>query len=171
MRTLKSILRTFGRWRRASFLKRRRFFWAVTQIIRIDLCLRWSGLVSARDSLLQRQPPEYLLSNSEPRELARIVNTAARFTIGRRESCLRRSLLLWWLLDSKGIACDLCVGMRSDGNTLKGHAWIELNGSPVNDRKDIRDQYHVLKFGDELSPRTSHTNGMWWRLLKGFPRD
>lgn len=148
---IRSVSRSFTRWSRASKCKRYLFFCTIIEIIRVDLSLRRSGFVVARDKLRRRTPSQLLLSGGEPRELARIVNTAARFVIGRRKSCLRRSLVLWWILDRQGVDCDLRMGMKSDGSCLTGHAWVEIDGIPVNDRKDIRDTYDVLEFGGELS--------------------
>jgi len=149
--SLKSIFRSFERWNGASPLTKRRFIWAAVQIIRVDFRLRRAGFISTRDDLLERRPPQNLLFDATPRELARVINTAARFTIGRRNSCLRRSLLLWWILDNRGIDCDLCMGMKFDGSILTAHAWVEVDGVPINDRKDIREKYDVLDFDGQLS--------------------
>ena len=73
---------------------------------------------------------------SYARNAARIVGIAA----GRgpvRATCLRRSLLLWWLLRYEGIETVLRVGVNRDGGTLHAHAWLEHRGRPLNDVEDI----------------------------------
>ena len=54
-----------------------------------------------------------------------------------RATCLRRSLLLWWLLRRDGIETVLRVGVNRDSGTLNAHAWIEYLGRPLNDADDI----------------------------------
>lgn len=70
------------------------------------------------------------------RSVARVVAIAA----GRgpiRATCLRRSLLLWWLLRRDGIATVVRVGVNRESGTLNAHAWVEYLGRPVNDADDI----------------------------------
>jgi hypothetical protein len=70
------------------------------------------------------------------RSTARVVSIAA----GRgpvRATCLRRSLLLWWLLRRDGIETSLRVGVHRDGGSLHAHAWVEYQGRPINDAEDI----------------------------------
>ena len=54
-----------------------------------------------------------------------------------RATCLRRSLLLWWLLRRDGIETVLRVGVNRENGTLNAHAWVEYSGRPVNDADDI----------------------------------
>ena len=68
------------------------------------------------------------------------VNTAARYT-PFRATCLTRSLVLEWLLHRRGIASELRIGVRMAGGLLDAHAWVEHEGTPVNDRPDVASQY------------------------------
>ena len=54
-----------------------------------------------------------------------------------RATCLRRSLLLWWLLRRDGIETVLRVGVSRDGGALHAHAWVEYLGRPLNDADDV----------------------------------
>jgi hypothetical protein len=68
--------------------------------------------------------------------VAKIVAIAA----GRgpvRTTCLRRSLLLWWLLRNDGIETVIRVGVNRDGGTFHAHAWVEYQGRPLNDADDV----------------------------------
>lgn len=72
--------------------------------------------------------------------VARIVAIAA----GRgpvRTTCLRRSLLLWWLLRHDGIETVIRVGVRRDDGSLHAHAWVEHRGEPLNDVADIATRF------------------------------
>ena len=53
-----------------------------------------------------------------------------------RLTCLHRSLAAWWLLARRGIASDLRIGVRKDGDQLQAHAWVECEGVPTGDRTD-----------------------------------
>jgi len=48
-----------------------------------------------------------------------------------KTTCLRQSLVSWWLLQRKGIATTLKIGVANETNDFAAHAWIELNGTPV----------------------------------------
>jgi hypothetical protein len=54
-----------------------------------------------------------------------------------RATCLRRSLLLWWLLRREGIETVLRVGVNRDSGVFRAHAWVEYLGRPLNDADDV----------------------------------
>lgn len=68
--------------------------------------------------------------------LGRLVNIAARHTLGRG-NCLTRSLLLGWLLRRRGVRGDLRIGVQLVDGSLRAHAWVECDGVPVNDQPDV----------------------------------
>lgn len=75
-----------------------------------------------------------------PAVVARIVNVAANhlpFSAG----CLARSLLLHRLLAREGTASMLRIGVRLVGGRLEAHAWVECDGTPVNDAEDVSQRY------------------------------
>lgn len=75
-------------------------------------------------------------AEARARSAARIVAIVA----GRgpvRATCLRRSLLLWWLLRRDGIETVLRVGVSRSEGSFNAHAWVEYLGRPVNDADDI----------------------------------
>jgi len=80
---------------------------------------------------------------SEPARLARAKSVARIVTIAAgsgpiRATCLRRSLLLWWLLRRDGIEAIVRVGVqRGEGGALDAHAWVEYRGRPLNDTEDV----------------------------------
>ena len=51
-------------------------------------------------------------------------------------SCLRQSLLVWWLLRRRGLPAELRIGVSQSGG-FAAHAWVELEGQPVNDSADV----------------------------------
>lgn len=63
---------------------------------------------------------------------AEIVNAAANRGF-IRANCLKRSLVLWYLLRRRGIVTDLRIGVRRGDNGFEAHAWIEYAGVVIND--------------------------------------
>jgi putative nucleotidyltransferase-like protein/transglutaminase superfamily protein len=83
----------------------------------------------------ERQPFLYLI--------ARIVG-AATFRLGpAKDSCVVSATALYWLCKARGIPVTFKSGVRRDTSTgvLSGHAWIEVEGTPVR----LTDQPHLLK--------------------------
>ncbi len=60
-----------------------------------------------------------------------------------RGSCLSRSLVLWALLERRGVETVLRVGFRKQGGTTQGHAWVERHGVPLNEDADVATSYTV----------------------------
>lgn len=79
------------------------------------------------------------------------VNIAARHT-PFPATCLSRSLLLVWMLDRRGVACALRIGVRLQGKALDAHAWVEHDGVPINDQAEVGACF--ASFGD-LVPATA----------------
>jgi len=70
------------------------------------------------------------------------VNRAA-VGFGRETTCLTRSLTTQFLLRRQGIDARLRIGVArvdAGGPTppLSFHAWVEVDGTPVNDHRDVR---------------------------------
>lgn len=85
-----------------------------------------------RKSVLRPQA----MSLAQVRALADLVNLAAYRILGSG-SCLTRSLLLDWMLRRRGVQGQLRIGVRLDQGALAAHAWVEVDGAPVNDRPDV----------------------------------
>jgi hypothetical protein len=58
------------------------------------------------------------------------VAMAAAFYPGRAE-CLERSLVLYYVLRTQGVAVRYCHGVQP--SPLTAHAWIEYDGNVIND--------------------------------------
>jgi hypothetical protein len=60
-------------------------------------------------------------------------------------TCLRRSLVLRWLLSRQGIFAELHFGVRREQDKLQAHAWLEYQGQPIGEREALTNQYMPLK--------------------------
>ena len=70
-----------------------------------------------------------------------------------RSRCLVQSLVLWFLLRRRGVDASLVIGAPPtmiDGDAA--HAWVEVDGTPVNDSADVRDRFPA--FDLRLPPLT-----------------
>jgi hypothetical protein len=82
----------------------------------------------------------------DPARLALLVHHSTRL-LPWRANCLHRSLVLWWLLDRRGVPAQLRLGVRRlpGADAPDFHAWVELEGRVLNDRPDIREHYSVFE--------------------------
>jgi transglutaminase-like putative cysteine protease len=81
--------------------------------------------------------------------LGRLARIAGRY-VPTNGSCLRQSLLVWWLLRRKGVPAELRIGVRTQEG-FTAHAWVEVGGQPVNDAADVAERFAA--FDDSLSAR------------------
>ena len=58
--------------------------------------------------------------------------------------CLRRSLVLRWLLARQGVPTRLRLGVRRDEGKVAAHAWLEYEGRPVTDPPDVAERFATL---------------------------
>jgi len=50
-------------------------------------------------------------------------------------------LLVWWFLRRRGLGVKLRIGVNNRGEFL-AHAWVELEGRPVNDSPGVTEGFH-----------------------------
>jgi len=62
-----------------------------------------------------------------------------------RANCLKRSMVLWWMLARHGISSEIIFGVQKEKKDSFGaHAWVEYNGINLCDSNVIQQQ--VLAF-------------------------
>jgi hypothetical protein len=71
---------------------------------------------------------------------ARIVAAAARYG-PYRATCLPVALTLGRLLQGRGIATELRLGVSKADARLDAHAWVEYQGVPLIDLRDVHQRY------------------------------
>lgn len=80
---------------------------------------------------------------AKARQIANIVRIAAA-QIPVVATCLPQSLVLCRLVQLQGIGCNLRLGAHVENGNLKAHAWVEVDGVPVNDTEDVRERFSPL---------------------------
>jgi len=122
--------------------------------------LRRVQLVLARTSptprLVSNLPPDESLGHA--RRTTWLVDVA-----GRRgpwpANCLQRSLVGWWFLRWRGVPSELRIGARrasgtpGASSTMQFHAWLELEGTVINDHPSVREQY--ASFDRAIAPASA----------------
>src|SRR5436309_7482293 len=118
--------------------------------------LRWRGF-RATQATLQRS----LLNDNQEREaalvtksaamIAHMVNAADRHGLVH-PSCLAKSLTLWWLLGRQGIPSHLRIGIRKEKETFESHAWVERDGTALNEPDEPHHHYAAFDASLSASP-------------------
>jgi hypothetical protein len=71
---------------------------------------------------------------------ARWIGIASRYCPGGG-NCLVRSVALYGTLRHAGVPAHLRIGVGRTALQLDAHAWVELDGVPVNDAADVGARY------------------------------
>ena len=122
---------------RAVFLRSLFLLPAVAALVRTRGMAHTTTLLEGRE-----RRSECDLGALAPREIARIVDATATLLHTR---CLSRSMVLWHLLRRRSTAAEIRLGVsKSAEGKLAAHAWVELNGMPLNDNTGVLMRFAVL---------------------------
>jgi hypothetical protein len=111
----------------------------------VALSLRWRGFRATQSTLqkfLSNAIPEQDLNfvNQRLALTAHMVNAADRHGLVH-PSCLAKSLALWWLLGRQGIPSQLRIGIRKENEKFEAHAWVERDGTALNEPEEHHHHY------------------------------
>jgi hypothetical protein len=121
------------------------FLRAMVTLPLVAWSLRWRGFRATQATLQQsltNASPE-LDSESVPKHLAltaHMVNAADRHGLVH-PSCLAKSMTLWWLLGRQGIPAQLRIGIRKENEKFQAHAWVEREGTALNEPEEHHHHY------------------------------
>jgi hypothetical protein len=133
------------RWRRLRSLdldQWRTLLVSLVLLPAIQLALRvrgftWTARVLAARSDAPARPPDGTYARRAAEAVAIV---GGRRLVGAR--CLGRSLLLWFLLRRRGTDAELVIGADAvQAGSLPAHAWVEVDGVPVNDVPEVRQRF------------------------------
>lgn len=144
LRKLRSLLRMDG-------VDRRRALRAMVTLWKVSRMLRKTGLQRCQERLLERLQNALPLSSKDPEDSKDLIvswDWAVRLAsrnVPVRARCLEQSVTLWYLLARHDVASELRIGVRKPRpDAVEAHAWVEVDGHPVNDRPDIAQTYAVF---------------------------
>lgn len=99
-----------------------------------ELCLwilPFKRLMTLPDKLLAKRRGEAPLELAPSiARMAWLVEVASRYA-PVNVTCLKKALVLSWLLGRRGIATTLRIGVARQQGDLTAHAWLELNGQVI----------------------------------------
>ena len=143
MSGLKSLIRKWH-WSRLANTERL-LLQALVLFPLIALSLKLWGLQKTQ-AVLMKLPHRNLSAPSKALPLiiatVQMVLLATRYS--KRWTCLKKSLVLWYLLHRQGIDSQLQIGVRLEQGQFQAHAWVEYQGTVVGDRHDVRQHYTAL---------------------------
>ena len=107
---------------------------------------RLTALLPRHSSSARLSRIPFLHTRCSRDRLLRLIDLAT--TVSHGESrCLPRALLLFWILHARQESAELCLGVYTAMTTLYAHAWVELEGVVVGDRRVFTDRYTpILRF-------------------------
>lgn len=118
----------------------------VVELSLIAVLLRLVELHRLQPFLLRLSPAPRMRSTSisfhDASELGRRVSGIAR-RLPFPVDCLPQSVTIWWILLRFGATGDICIGVQRHGRFF-AHAWVELDGRPVNDEVDVGERFQIL---------------------------
>lgn len=104
---------------------------------------RWSSALSwAVPSRVKAQPSGSPAFGSA-QTIAHAESAAAR-NLPFHSTCLERSMVLQWLLRSRGIPAELRVGAQKQAERFEAHAWVECEGVVLSDADEVH--VHFVPF-------------------------
>jgi hypothetical protein len=140
---------------------RRLFLHAAILLPLVGLSLRFRGYRATQNSLkslLYKSPLPTDKSNGvRAHVVAQAVRSASYRGLGS-PTCLEKSLALWWLLKREGIASEIRIGAKKDGERFEAHAWVECKGVILNEPQETHKHYRAF---DEsfLAPQEQKNSG------------
>ena len=97
----------------------------------VRLALRFIS-VARLNAMATRSRRQLFRVDAKPKNIARLVSIAADHGIYRAR-CLEKSLVLRWLLARRGIDGQVVFGTCKAEDAMQAHAWVEVNGVPLNE--------------------------------------
>jgi hypothetical protein len=61
-----------------------------------------------------------------------------------RTHCLARALALRWWMRSAGLDARMKIGIRKGPDGLESHAWVELDGMPIDETQENVASYKII---------------------------
>ena len=102
------------------------------------------GYGGVRDRLAARPRP-VADDVAGAQQTARIAEAVMR-RLPAAPTCLVRSLVVWWLVGGDALAVvRLGVAPGETGEAPRFHAWVEVDGVPINDAADVSERYRAFE--------------------------
>ena len=144
-------MKTWTKLKNLTLVEAKLLLQALLLLPAFHLGLKWFGYYRINRFIDNRFPVEQTGNKTNKEDALRIseittrmVSAASRYGL-YHATCLRKSIVLVYLLRKQGIESEVCIGTRRNGGTFEAHAWVEYEGTVINDRADIRENYTLLE--------------------------
>jgi hypothetical protein len=116
--------------------------WLLLPTVAIGLRLR--GFANLRAALLATADArKSRMDLGEAESVAGLVDAAARWSFVP-VTCLVKSLVLCGLLQQRGLAPELRIGVTKPESDFSAHAWVELGGVALVETGRVRERYSAF---------------------------
>jgi hypothetical protein len=133
---------------RLSWQERALLLQALVLLPFVSFCLHLLGMGRTQYALAKlcphtiSQSPETLWPQTET--TARMVAIAAHYS-QLWTNCLKKSLVLWYLLRRQGIISELRIGVQHEVGKFQAHAWVEYQNIVLNDNQNVRQHFAMFE--------------------------
>ena len=139
-------------WVKLSWREKALLMQALLWLILVSVLLEWWGMGRTQSLLTklsaQLETKSLLVSQYQLEQTVRIVAIAARHS-RLWTNCLKKSLVLWYMLRRQQIPSELRIGVRLAGG-FKAHAWIEHQGIVLNDSPQVHQDFAMFELPIEV---------------------
>lgn len=111
-------------------------------LIQTEVLMLFGGLSSLHDLVRRREVSSVKGSSRSATELCHATDLAC-VLYPKRVMCLQRSVATTLLLRRYGIKAEMVIGAQL--LPFKSHAWVEINGTVVNDKPYMLEIYRPLE--------------------------
>src|ERR1700739_588942 len=142
--------KTFQRYKELDSEARKLFWQAAILFPVVAVSLRIRGFRGTNERLRrklsrQRREPRRAGGNEAAlQKTCRMVKAGAQYGLGH-PTCLEQSLVLWYLLQSQKIPARLRIGVRKAAGKFEAHAWVEYEGTRLNQSEELHQHYVALE--------------------------
>jgi hypothetical protein len=123
--------------RQPSMMHRVKKYWT---LVRVGLIVSWIRLllrVKTLPLVLNRLSPRSMTGSPDEGVMGDLVYYVDRwlqvFPYNTKGNCFPRSLALFWFARRLGYPVLFCCGVRKEGSSLDGHAWLVLDRQPFHE--------------------------------------
>lgn len=131
------MLRKWRKFRALPWSQRRLLVWVILVLPWIEIGLRLRGLRWTQAQLARFVPTRPIRDDISPEVINMLVRWAAA-AVPFPATCLRRSLVLWWLLKRRGVASEIKIGAQRNTGPFKAHAWVEWDGGQSDSPPELK---------------------------------
>jgi hypothetical protein len=140
------LKRAWLRWRQLTVRQRFTLLEAMALMPLAEIFLglfRYHTLLAFLEKATPLRKGRATMSMAKARKMGELANIAA-WRGAYKVTCLRRSLVLWWMLRRRGVDSQVRIGVRMENGEFASHAWVERGGVVLNDAQDIGSWYTVM---------------------------